>query len=172
MLHFRAWELGIKSLYYLRSKSVQRAGFAGGVEADNTAEAPKIELADARITTNAWPASNRHPGESRDLGETRRDFSSWGPGFPRDDGSPCFSGASEMPETITLGHVLLILAAAAMVFALVQTSVYLRHQGAGPGTPQYARRRDGRRYAAWALLVVFLLLALGFLTPLGDMAIA
>src|SRR3546814_895638 len=27
MLHFRAWELGIKSLYYLRSKSIQRAGF-------------------------------------------------------------------------------------------------------------------------------------------------
>ncbi|RST29439.1 ribonucleoside-diphosphate reductase subunit alpha [Sphingomonas ginkgonis] len=45
MLHFRAWELGIKSLYYLRSKSVQRAGFAGGVEADNTVEAPKYELA-------------------------------------------------------------------------------------------------------------------------------
>ncbi len=45
MLHFRAWELGIKSLYYLRSKSIQRAGFAGGVEADNTADAPKIELA-------------------------------------------------------------------------------------------------------------------------------
>ena len=45
MLHFQAWERGIKSLYYLRSKSVQRAGFAGGVEADNTAEAPKIELA-------------------------------------------------------------------------------------------------------------------------------
>ena len=44
MLHFRAWELGIKSLYYLRSKSVQRAGFAGGVEADNTAEPAKYEL--------------------------------------------------------------------------------------------------------------------------------
>ncbi|WP_265587148.1 ribonucleoside-diphosphate reductase subunit alpha [Sphingomicrobium arenosum] len=44
MLHFRAWELGIKSLYYLRSKSVQRAGFAGGVEADNTPEAAKYEL--------------------------------------------------------------------------------------------------------------------------------
>jgi ribonucleoside-diphosphate reductase alpha chain len=44
MLHFQAWEKGIKSLYYLRSKSVQRAGFAGGVEADNTAEAPRIEL--------------------------------------------------------------------------------------------------------------------------------
>ncbi len=45
MLHFQAWERGIKSLYYLRSKSVQRAGFAGGVEADNTAELPKFELA-------------------------------------------------------------------------------------------------------------------------------
>ncbi|AMK16916.1 MULTISPECIES: ribonucleoside-diphosphate reductase subunit alpha [Sphingobium] len=45
MLHYRAWELGIKSLYYLRSKSVQRAGFAGGVEADNTIDAPKFELA-------------------------------------------------------------------------------------------------------------------------------
>jgi ribonucleoside-diphosphate reductase alpha chain len=45
MLHFQAWEKGIKSLYYLRSKSVQRAGFAGGVEADNTSELPKFELA-------------------------------------------------------------------------------------------------------------------------------
>ncbi|WP_375390872.1 ribonucleoside-diphosphate reductase subunit alpha [uncultured Sphingomonas sp.] len=49
MLHFRAWELGIKSLYYLRSKSVQRAGFAGqegsgGVEADNTLRAPRFEI--------------------------------------------------------------------------------------------------------------------------------
>ena len=39
-----AWELGIKSLYYLRSKSVQRAGFAGGVEADNTTVLKKIEV--------------------------------------------------------------------------------------------------------------------------------
>jgi ribonucleoside-diphosphate reductase alpha chain len=44
MLHFRAWELGIKSLYYLRSKSIQRAGFAGGVEADNTPELRQIEV--------------------------------------------------------------------------------------------------------------------------------
>jgi ribonucleoside-diphosphate reductase alpha chain len=35
MLHWTAWERGVKSLYYCRSKSVQRAGFAG-VEADNT----------------------------------------------------------------------------------------------------------------------------------------
>jgi ribonucleoside-diphosphate reductase alpha chain len=44
MLHYRAWELGIKSLYYLRSKSVQRAGFAGGVEADNTPELRAIQV--------------------------------------------------------------------------------------------------------------------------------
>lgn len=44
MLHYQAWEKGIKSLYYLRSKSIQRAGFAGGVEADNTVVAPVMEL--------------------------------------------------------------------------------------------------------------------------------
>ena len=30
MLHWQAWERGCKSLYYLRSKSIQRAAFAGG----------------------------------------------------------------------------------------------------------------------------------------------
>ena len=50
MLHFRAWELGIKSLYYLRSKSVQRAGFAGGVEADNTLDPKQVELATGEST--------------------------------------------------------------------------------------------------------------------------
>ncbi len=44
MLHFRAWELGIKSLYYLRSKSIHRAGFAGGVEADNTIDLRQIDV--------------------------------------------------------------------------------------------------------------------------------
>ncbi|MFN3814577.1 ribonucleoside-diphosphate reductase subunit alpha [Brevundimonas sp.] len=32
MLHWRAWEQGMKSLYYLRSKSVQRASFAGSAD--------------------------------------------------------------------------------------------------------------------------------------------
>ena len=44
MLHWTAWERGIKSLYYCRSKSVQRAGFAG-VEADNTRAWPERSLA-------------------------------------------------------------------------------------------------------------------------------
>ena len=32
MLHWTAWEKGVKSLYYCRSKSVQRASFAGADE--------------------------------------------------------------------------------------------------------------------------------------------
>jgi len=37
MLHWQAWERGVKSLYYLRSKSVQRAAFAGAHPAEVTA---------------------------------------------------------------------------------------------------------------------------------------
>ncbi|WP_411819532.1 ribonucleoside-diphosphate reductase subunit alpha [Hyphococcus formosus] len=32
MLHWSAWEKGVKSLYYCRSKSIQRAGFANGAK--------------------------------------------------------------------------------------------------------------------------------------------
>jgi ribonucleoside-diphosphate reductase alpha chain len=32
MLHWTAWERGVKSLYYMRSKSVQRAAFAGAAD--------------------------------------------------------------------------------------------------------------------------------------------
>jgi ribonucleoside-diphosphate reductase alpha chain len=44
MLHWQAWERGCKSLYYLRSKSVQRAAHAGG----ETAEAAIAATAAAR----------------------------------------------------------------------------------------------------------------------------
>jgi ribonucleoside-diphosphate reductase alpha chain len=37
MLHWQAWERGVKSLYYLRSKSVQRAAFAGAEMAEDSA---------------------------------------------------------------------------------------------------------------------------------------
>jgi ribonucleoside-diphosphate reductase alpha chain len=43
MLHWMAWERGVKSLYYCRSKSVQRAGFAG-VDGDNTRAWPTRPL--------------------------------------------------------------------------------------------------------------------------------
>ena len=37
MLHWTAWEKGMKSLYYCRSKSVSRAGFAGATDAGQEA---------------------------------------------------------------------------------------------------------------------------------------
>jgi ribonucleoside-diphosphate reductase alpha chain len=47
MLHFSAWERGVKSLYYLRSKSVQRAAFAG---AEATADAGEQMMKSAART--------------------------------------------------------------------------------------------------------------------------
>jgi ribonucleoside-diphosphate reductase alpha chain len=44
MLHWSAWERGCKSLYYLRSKSVQRAAFAGA----DPSVAPREVMATAR----------------------------------------------------------------------------------------------------------------------------
>lgn len=77
-----------------------------------------------------------------------------------------------MPETITLGHILMLLGALVGLYALWQLVIALRHRGYGYGTPQYARGRDGRRYFVWSLLVVLGLFALACLTPLRDMAIA
>jgi len=77
-----------------------------------------------------------------------------------------------MPETITLGHLLILLGALVALYALWQASIFLKHRGAGRGTPQYARRRDGKRYAVWGALAAVLLIALGCLTPLCDLAIA
>ncbi len=41
MLHWTAWEKGVKSLYYCRSKSVQRVAFAGTLEDDSLSEMEK-----------------------------------------------------------------------------------------------------------------------------------
>jgi hypothetical protein len=81
-------------------------------------------------------------------------------------------GRRLMPETITLGHLLALLGALVGLYALWQAAIFLKHQGAGPGTPQYARRRDGKRYAVWAALIAVALVALGRLTPLCELAIA
>jgi hypothetical protein len=77
-----------------------------------------------------------------------------------------------MPETITVGHVLMLLGALAALYALWQALIFVKHRGAGRGTPQYARRRDGKRYAIWGLIAAAILFALGCLTPLCEMAIA
>jgi hypothetical protein len=74
-----------------------------------------------------------------------------------------------MPETITLGHVLILLTALAALYGLIQFAVSMRYTGPGHGhgTPGYARARDAKRYTIWggAAALVFLLLA--WLTPLG-----
>jgi hypothetical protein len=77
-----------------------------------------------------------------------------------------------MPETITLGHVLMLLGLIAGLYALWQASIWLKYRSAGRGTPQYARRRDGRRYAIWGLAAALILFAFGCLTPLCRVAIA
>jgi hypothetical protein len=77
-----------------------------------------------------------------------------------------------MPETITLGHILMLLGALCGLYALWQASIFLKYRSFGRGTPQYARRRDGRRYAIWGLLAALIFFALGCFTPLCDIAIA
>jgi hypothetical protein len=78
-----------------------------------------------------------------------------------------------MPETLTLGHVLLVLTAISALYGLTQFALSMRYAGPehGRGTPGYARARDARRYTIWggALALAFLLLAQ--LTPLGRVAL-
>ena len=47
MLHWTAWQKGVKSLYYCRSKSVQRAAFAGTDAKDNLSDMEKAMVAAA-----------------------------------------------------------------------------------------------------------------------------
>ena len=46
ILHWSAWKRGIKSLYYCRSKSIQRAAFAGKTEADAMAPAAVLSVSE------------------------------------------------------------------------------------------------------------------------------
>ncbi|MGF1462532.1 MAG: ribonucleoside-diphosphate reductase subunit alpha [Maricaulaceae bacterium] len=46
MLHWTAWEKGVKSLYYCRSKSIQRAAYAGKAEAETQMTATVGERTD------------------------------------------------------------------------------------------------------------------------------
>jgi ribonucleoside-diphosphate reductase alpha chain len=46
MLHWSAWKRGVKSLYYCRSKSLSRAGFAGSQDKAERVEAAPVERRD------------------------------------------------------------------------------------------------------------------------------
>ena len=52
MLHWSAWEKGVKSLYYCRSKSVQRAGFAGKEDAANDSAEGVDKMMEAAAPTD------------------------------------------------------------------------------------------------------------------------
>ena len=54
MLHWTAWEKGVKSLYYCRSKSVQRTAYAGSEKAANSedGQSPMSEMMAAAASTD------------------------------------------------------------------------------------------------------------------------
>jgi len=57
MLHWTAWEKGVKSLYYCRSKSVQRASYAGGKKGEAPTSAAGKSGLDAEIQANLEAAA-------------------------------------------------------------------------------------------------------------------
>ena len=74
--------------------------------------------------------------------------------------------------TLTIGHILFVLAVIAGLFAVANTATALRY-GRGRharGTPQYARSRLARRSAFYALGLA-LLFALLCLTPLCSISL-
>ena len=77
-----------------------------------------------------------------------------------------------MPDPLTLGHLLMLLGLLAGLYGAWQLTVFLRHRGAGRGTPQHARARDARRFAAWGLGGGAALYLAGCFTPLSELAIA
>jgi hypothetical protein len=76
-----------------------------------------------------------------------------------------------IPDPITWGHVLVLLAVLAGLYAASQLVTWSRYRGHGYGTPGYARARDGRRFATWTIVLALILLAIGCLTPLAEAAI-
>ena len=76
-----------------------------------------------------------------------------------------------IPDTITLGHLVMLLGLLVGLYGVAQLLTWTRHRGYIYGTPQYARARDGRRFAIWSFVAAALLLAIGCLTPLSEMAI-
>ncbi len=73
-----------------------------------------------------------------------------------------------MPDPVTWGHVPMLAGLLVGLYGLVQLAAFLRHRGTLRATPQYARPRDGRRYALWSLAAAIILFAAGCFTRLGE----
>jgi hypothetical protein len=76
-----------------------------------------------------------------------------------------------MMENLTLGHVLMALAALETIGAIVSAINWARYRDQLRGTPLYARKRDARRLTILLAVSAAILLVLACLTPLGDIAI-
>ena len=74
-------------------------------------------------------------------------------------------------ENLTLCHVLTALAALDLLAAAFFGMTWMKYNKELRGTPLYARGRDARRLTIWLVIGAVLMLALAYLTPLGDMAI-
>jgi hypothetical protein len=62
--------------------------------------------------------------------------------------------------TLTLGHVLILLAAIAALGTAYYVAVAIRYRGYQRGTPQYARERISRRLALYCLGLTIVFAAL------------
>ena len=76
-----------------------------------------------------------------------------------------------MSATITIGHLLLLIAAIDLIAGLSFLASSRRHAGYGRGTPQYARARTSRRAALYAFVSAIAFAAIGWLTPLRDLGL-
>jgi hypothetical protein len=78
-----------------------------------------------------------------------------------------------MPDTITIGHVLMLAGVVLAVAAAATFLAALRYRGPGHGlgTPGYAQARTGRRKAVYMLALGALLFAAGCFSPLCDMSL-
>ena len=74
-------------------------------------------------------------------------------------------------DDLTLGHVLIALAALEAVGAIVSAMNWARYRDQLRGTPLYARKRDARRLTILLAVSALILLAVACFTPLGDIAI-
>ena len=79
-----------------------------------------------------------------------------------------------MPETVTAGHLLMLLGLFLIAAAIASFLSALRWRGPehGRGTPGYARARTARRQALYALAAGILAFLLGCFTPLAELALA
>ena len=74
-------------------------------------------------------------------------------------------------ENLTLGHVLLAIAALDVLAAIYFGLQWMKFSKELRGTPLYARGRDARRLTIWLVLGAIVMLVIGCLTPLGDIAL-